>query len=359
MNKILHTMVVAAAMVPSIVVAQDLPTTPLNFSGVIFANYQYHTAAPLKSFNQFDLERAYLTFQLATSENTQIRVTTDVFQTDSSGWGVRAKYAYLQHTYFKDISGMTSTAQFGMVPTAFPVYEENFWPRWIAPTATDRTGINATADLGVDNMIVFPGQLGELYTGITNGNGYSFSETDRFKDYSARLTFTPMTGGQGMLKTFSLTGWGVIGRTASRFVNQGVGTGLLRDRFGIFAGIHDPNFVLAGDWVTTKFGGERGVSAANRLAYDSTGQVLSAYTVIKPFALMKSDMAQPLGVVFRWDRVKANNDFDPHYTFVVAGLSWDLNPKTAFSVDYQEQMPKDGSIAPTLKTYYFHVRADF
>ncbi|MFL5556276.1 MAG: hypothetical protein ACJ78D_10825, partial [Gemmatimonadaceae bacterium] len=38
---------------------------PVDFSGVIYANYQYRgDAGPAKSTNKFDLERAYLTFRM-------------------------------------------------------------------------------------------------------------------------------------------------------------------------------------------------------------------------------------------------------------------------------------------------------
>ena len=53
---------------------------PIDFSGVIYANYQYRgdKGAPNPS-NKFDLERVYLTFRMPAGDRASIRVTTDVF----------------------------------------------------------------------------------------------------------------------------------------------------------------------------------------------------------------------------------------------------------------------------------------
>ena len=86
--------------------APPKPVTPqLDFSGVVFGNYQYQGAAgATKGQNKFDVERAYLTFKMPAGEHASIRVTGDLFQQTSSpsdayykGWVLRAKYAYLQY----------------------------------------------------------------------------------------------------------------------------------------------------------------------------------------------------------------------------------------------------------------------
>jgi hypothetical protein len=37
----------------------------------------------------------------------------------------------------------------------------------------------------------------------------------------------------------------------------------------------------------------------------------------------------------------------------------DLNKRSALSLDYQEQTPKNGVIAATTKTYFLHMVANF
>src|SRR3984893_4521311 len=54
---------------------------PVDFSGVLYANYQYRgDAGPSKSQNKFDLERAYLTFRMPAGDRASIRITADVYQ---------------------------------------------------------------------------------------------------------------------------------------------------------------------------------------------------------------------------------------------------------------------------------------
>src|SRR6266545_3808946 len=52
----------------------------LNFSGVLFGNYQYRGEAANRAQNRFEVERAYLTFRLAAGKRAGVRVTADVFQ---------------------------------------------------------------------------------------------------------------------------------------------------------------------------------------------------------------------------------------------------------------------------------------
>jgi hypothetical protein len=353
-----------ACALPAAAGAQELETVTFNFSGVLYSNFQYRGEAANKGQNKFDLDRAYLNFRIGTSENTQIRITTDVFQQQNNnndsyyrGWTVRAKYAWLQHTYLKSGDGLTSTGFIGMIPTTFITHEEMFWPRWVALTPLELSGAMSSADVGIANSITLPGNKGELYTTVVNGNGYTSRETDRFKDYQARLSLTPLSGGDGMLKTFTLTGWGSMGNTASQF--SSISEGRTRNRYGVFAGVRDPNFMVGGDWISRTDETELGISDDDPMPTETTGSVISAYTHIKPFRMMNRDGGAPLGILFRWDRHKADNDLDPYYSIVIAGLTWDLNKKTAFSVDYQEQTPKDGSAAAVRRTYYMHLKAEF
>src|SRR3569833_2938004 len=116
------------------------PKTPqLDFSGVVFGNYQYHTDAASKDQNKFDVERAYLTFKMPAGDRASIRVTGDLFQQTASGneayykgWVFRAKYAYLQYDYLKAATpaDWNAVARIGLVHTMFIDHEENFWPRW-------------------------------------------------------------------------------------------------------------------------------------------------------------------------------------------------------------------------------------
>jgi hypothetical protein len=278
----------AIAASASMLSAQTQVTIPpIDFSGVIYSNFQYRTDAQAKDFNKFDIERVYLTFRMPAGDRTSIRVTTDVFQQQNAanaayyaGWTLRLKYAYLQYNYLTGpASGFTAVARMGMLHTVVVDHEEQFWPRWIAQTAVERSGLNTSADAGVATVLTLPNKWGEIYGAVTNGPGYTSRETDRFKDPQVRLTITPLANsGSRLLSTFAISPWYYKGEVASRFVAGGagqvgpVGEGLKRDRYGVFAGLRDPRLTLGAHYVQFKGEGETGnnTGLSPRVVVDST-----------------------------------------------------------------------------------------
>lgn len=353
-------------------------TIPIDFSGVVFGNYQYQGAAgPNKGQNKFDLERAYLTFKMAAGDRASIRITGDVYQqtvpgNDSyyKGWVLRAKYAYLQYDFLKATTpgDFAFTSRIGLVHTMLIDHEENFWPRWISQTPVERAGFFSSADAGIAGILTLPNRTGELYTAITNGSGYASRETDRFKDYQARLTLTPLTSTQiSYLRTFAIDGWVYRGALASKYVNGGagqigpIGSGLDRNRYGVFAGIRDPRIVLGVDYAQRSDGGDTGANTvvSPRGVADSTGRLVSGYVVAKPFKMVDATSMIPLGVVVRYDQVTPNTSTSPKINTFIGGLSWDLNKKSSISFDYQEVTPASGAIVTPTKTYFMHWVANF
>ncbi len=348
---------------------------PVDFSGVLFANFQYRgDKGAQKAQNKFDLERAYLTFRMPAGDRASIRITADVFQQTGTpndafyrGWVVRAKYAYLQYDYLKSAS-WNATARAGLIHNVVIDHIEGFWPRWISQTAVERTGFFSSADAGVGTLVTLPNKFGEFYATIVNGPGYTSREIDRFKDYAARLSLTPLSGSSNkIVKTFTLTGWTYIGAVGSAFAAGGggqlgpVGSSLPRTRAGVFVGVRDPRLTFGADWATRKDGKETGANTlvAPIVEVDSTGHLLSGFAMIKPFQLMSARSTLPLGLVARFDRFKPNTANDSYVNTIIGGLTWDLTRKTALSLDYQELTPHNGAISATTKTYFLHLVANF
>jgi hypothetical protein len=348
---------------------------PVDFSGVLYANFQYQGAkGASKSQNKFDLERAYLTFRMPAGDRASIRITADVYQQQTApndayykGWAVRAKYAYLQYDYLKTAS-WTGVVRGGLIHNVVIDHIEQFWPRWISQTAVERSGSFSSADAGVGTLITLPNKFGEFYATIMNGPGYTSRETDRFKDYAARLSITPLSGSSNkIIKSFSLSGWTYIGAIASTFAAGGagqvgaVGSSLPRTRSGVFVGVRDPRLSAGFDWVTRKDGSETGLNTvlSPRVEVDSTRRLISGFATIKPFQLLSDQSSFPLGLIGRWDRYKPSTGADGYVNTVIGGLTWDLNKKSALSLDYQEQTPMNGVIAATTKTYFLHMVANF
>lgn len=350
---------------------------PVDFSGVLYANYQYRgDRGAAKSSNKFDLERAYLTFRMPAGDRASIRVTADVFQQTSAtnnadafyrGWVVRAKYAYLQYDLLRR-PGWNANIRGGLLHNVVIDHVEQFWPRWLSQTPIERAGFFSSADAGVATTITFPNKFGEIYATAVNGPGYTSREIDRFKDYAARLTLTPLSSWNNkVLRTFALSAWTYVGAIGSQFANGGagqigtVGSSMPRTRAGVFAGLRDPRLSVGAEWDTRKDGGETGANtvASPRIEVDTTGRLLAGFIAAKPFQLLNDKSTFPLGIVARWDRFTPNTATNGFVNTIIGGLTWDLNKKTAISLDYQEVTPHSGAVVTPSRTYFMHLVANF
>ena len=352
------------------------PAVPaFNFSGVLYANFQYRgDKGPAKATNKFDVERAYLTFRAAAGDRASVRITADVFQQTATGsdafyrgWVIRAKYAFLQYDFLKGAS-WNGLVKAGLIQTIVIEHVETFWPRWISQSPVERNGFFSSADGGIGALVTLPNKWGEIYTTIANGPGYTSRETDRFKDYAGRVSLTPFGASDiNLLTTFTLTGWTYRGAVASSFVAGGagqigpIGSSLPRNRSGIFVGLRDPRITIGADYATRTEGSETGANTvlSPRVESDSTGRLIAGFTILRPFQIVNEKSTVPLGIVARWDRFKPKRETAPYSDIVIAGLIWDLNKRTSLSLDYQEQTPHGGPVVATAKTYFLHLVANY
>jgi hypothetical protein len=346
------------------------PAPSLNFSGVIYSNYQYRTDAATKNFHKFDRARTYLTFRMPAGDKASIRVTTDVFQQQNAanaayygGWVVRIKYAYLQYDYFKN-ADWAANARLGVVHTVVVDHEEQFFPRWIAQVALERAGYFSSADAGIATTVTLPNKMGEVYGTIVNGVGYGNRETDRFKDFAARVSLTPFANSPTtLLKTITISPWALTGGAPDKIA--GLTSGLRKDRYGIFAGIRDPRLTAGADVAQNPETIESGTTPATRVVSDSTGRVLSAFVWAKPWATNNTSGLKPLGALVRFDKITPRTDGTPSatgladYHFFIGGLTWDLNNRVGLSFDYQEQLPNSIGTVTQSKTWFAHLVANF
>ena len=392
-HRILVSLVAALAGAAHLDAQAAAAPTPLNFSGIIFGSYNFQqstTPSPLNRQidNAFIVDRAYLTFRMPAGEHTSIRITTDIYQTpdttpNANAYAIRAKYAYLQYDATKMDNGLQLTGRIGILQNVVIDHQETFWPRYLSQVAVERAGYFSSADVGVATQVALPNKMGEFYGTITNGPGYTSRETDRFKDFAARLSLTPLANTKDMpplLSTFTITAWGYKGATASGFVNGGpgtdgaIGSALDRSRAGLFVGIKDPRLVVAGEWARRHENGETGANttASPRALTETSGQLLSAYTVIRPLAFASETGKSPFGVVARYDYVKptlSTTGFatvpstDNAYHTAIAGLFWDLSQKAQLALDYQESLASNNALsnAPPAqsKAYFAHFVVNF
>ena len=346
---------------------------PFEFSGVLFANYQYGGAAGARSNNRFDLERAYLTFRAEAGERTSVRITPDVFQQTSSGsdgyyrgWAVRLKYAYADYQLVEGKGdAMRASVRLGMLQTPIIELEEQVWIRGLGPTAVDQTGFFSSADLGATTTLTLPDRLGELLLGVYNGNGYQSRETDRFKDYGARLTLAPFAKRDGALKGFSVSPWIYKGATASRFLaGQGtlepVHASRRRDRYGVLLAVRDPRFQAGVQLARRTEEREQADTTTDLEPLVSTHEnsLLSAHTVLRPFSFTGAAAPWPVSLVARVDR-RGDRDADTESDFRVLGIGYDLSRKATVWLDWQSLQPRGDSATPDTKTWFLHAIVNF
>ena len=370
-----------SAVVPSGLSSQTPATSParqpvaptVNVSGLIFGNYQYQLSGQTKDFNQFLLDRAYVNVRATLGERWSARVTTDVFQSgDQNGWTIRAKYAYFQYDWLKRPS-WNAGLRVGMLQNLLVEHVETFWPRFVSQVAFERSGGFASADVGAAGLVTLPRRFGEVYAQVINGPGYTRRETDRFKDYGARLSITPLAARtQGFLSTLTISPWFYEGAIASTFVNGGaggtispIGNGLPRDRYGVFVGLRDPRLTFGADIgrMHTVTDVLSTVAPAVRVVTDARANVISGFAILRPLAFASSTHRSRVGLIGRYDAVESNTARDDKYHFLIAGLLFDLDTRSTLALDYQEQLRNSG--APTLpapgtfRTAFAHVVVNF
>src|SRR5262249_43414634 len=138
------------------------------------------------------------------------------------GWVVRLKYGYLQYTGLRDHFGTGSnlTGRIGMLHTVVIDHQEGFWPRYFGQVALERNGFMSSADVGAAGIMTFGNKMGEFYADVVNGGGYTAVERDRFKDFQARLSLTPLGNSKDMspiMKSFVISPWYSKGWNPSTF----------------------------------------------------------------------------------------------------------------------------------------------
>jgi len=362
--------------------AQNTVTIPpLDFSGWLFGNYQWRTDPTSEAAtgglpgNKFDIGRAYLTFRMAAGDRGSIRVTTDIFQQSPSayyaGWTVRLKYGYFQYDLTKNllgVQGLGAVGRIGMIQAVMVDYIENYWPRWLGNAAEELNGFYSSADVGAGSLITLPNRHGEIYTVITNGSNYSSGETDRFKDFAARVSLTPFGNDSGFFRTLSITPFYLLGASGSAFAAppNSISEGLQKDRRGIFVGLRDRRLQAGAEFSQRVETAESGVPPA-RAVYDRTSNLTSGFAIVRPFEIANPKKRSPFAIVGRYDNFDSYsrnaglpvNILIPDNKFVVLGVIWDVNARASLALDYQEMKAETNVTTFPTKTLFLHWQATF
>lgn len=344
---------------------------PFAFSGVLYLNYQYGGLAGARSENRFDVDRAYLNFRASSGSRDSIRVTLDVFQQRDAtrdqyyrGWTVRVKYAYLNHDFVEGSGDAVKVwGRIGLLQTVVIEKEEQFWNRGLSQAAVEQAGYFNSADAGVALGISLPDRMGEIYATVVNGSGYQSRETDRFKDFQARLTLTPWARGNSFLRGLQLSPWVSIGGQASAFATrrgtvQPVADARRKDRYGFLTTYRDPRFV-AGLQLARKVDVAETADTTQDVVpttRDVTGNLTSAFVFWRPLGPAPSS---PWSVLARVDDVKPDDDASGTQRRYIVGTSWELSSRTSVTFDVQSLGPRNGLAGTTSRTFFLHFIANY
>lgn len=345
---------------------------PFAFSGVLYLNYQYGGATSNRSDNRFDLERAYLNFRAASGSRDSVRVTLDVYQQrDASrdqyyrGWTMRVKYAYLQHDFLRGSADQARvSARLGLIQTVMIEKEEQYWNRGLSQVAVEQGGYFNSADAGAAVAVSLPGRAGELYATIVNGAGYASRETDRFKDFQARLTLTPWARGGGALRGLQLSPWFSAGARASDFASrrgtvQPVTDARTKNRYGFLATYRDAR-IAAGAHLARKIDvaesadTTRDVSPSTRTV---TGNLVSAFAFVRPLAT--AERSHPWSLLVRADNARPDRSTDGTQRRYIVGSTWDISSRTSLTLDVQSVSPRNGLTGSATRTFFLHLISNF
>lgn len=352
--------------------AQSPAPAPVALSGVLYLNYQYGGSTANRSDNRFDFERAYLNVRASSGSRDSIRVTLDVFQQrDASrdqyyrGWTMRVKYAYLQHDLLRGSARQVRAwARLGLIQTVMVEKEEQFWNRGLSQVAVEQAGYFNSADAGAAVGVTLPNNAGEVYATIVNGAGYASRETDRFKDFQARVSLTPFANGSGPLKGLQLSPWMSLGGRASDYAARRgtvlpVADARQKDRYGFLVTYRDARLVAGANLarrtdVAESADTTRDTAPTTRTV---TGTLTSVFAIVRPLATPARSHAW--SVVLRADDVQPDDAADGTQRRYIAGTSWDLSSRTSVTLDVQSLYPRNGLTGQSSRTFFLHLISNF
>lgn len=345
--------------------------SPFAFSGVLYLNYQYGGLAGARSENRFELERAYLNFRASAGSRDSIRVTLDVFQQRDAtrdqyyrGWAMRVKYAYLNHDFVEGTGDdMKVWGRLGLIQTVVIEKEEQYWNRGLSQVALEQAGFFNSADAGVGLGITLPDRIGEVYATIVNGAGYQSRETDRFKDFQARLTLTPWASGSSFLRGLQLSPWLSLGARSSDFVAgrgtvQPVAEARRKNRYGFLTTYRDSRFVF-GAQIARKIDVAESADTTQDVVpatRDVNGNLTSVFAFWRPLGPASSS---PWSVLGRVDDIKPDDDASGTQRRYIVGTTWELNSRTSVTFDVQSLSPRNGLSGTPSRTYFLHFIANY
>jgi hypothetical protein len=265
------------------------------------------TAVDQKGFNQFSLDRSYITLKSKLTDYTSVTITSDLRSVSGyDGYTMVLKYGYAN---IKMPFKTPLSLSLGLQPTRFLDYNDGqIWGRrYLEKTVGDRTEIWTTADLGatIDYAFGPAGTQGSIGLSIWNGTKYSkLTENNKNKDFNFYAAYKPLINNPNFDRTI-LVGSIYIG-TQNVVIDTSMEAGDYNRQIISLAGkVNYGSYVdLGGEFWSNTLG--QGPDAD-----DLKQSAISFHTALyaKPFVSETSPL-RTLNLLFRYDMFDPNTDSD-------------------------------------------------
>jgi len=256
MKNLLQKTVLLTMIFGAVLTAQDKSAE--KFGAQLFFDYTNHISnSGGNANNEFEINRAYLSYQNNYSEEISYKFIIDGDRTDADNkrLEVFVKNAMIE---YKTKYGTISGGLMGM--NMFTLQEANWGYRFVEKSAMDINKFSSSADLAIGYANTLSGVLDVNFM-ISNGEGFKSSETNRYKKYSLSLAY-------GEKKLFSKNGFN-IGSSVSIEPTQIADKNELTTVYGIFGGFSVSGFRLGAEF-DQKF-------SKNQQSVSKTEMIVSAY----------------------------------------------------------------------------------
>jgi hypothetical protein len=270
-----------------------------------FANGE--TGVDAKGFNQFSLDRSYMSLKSKLTDYTSVTITSDLRTISGyNGYTMILKYGYAN---IKMPFKTPLSLSLGLQPTRFLDYNDSqIWGRrYIEKSIGDRVGFWTTSDLGatIDYAFGPSGTQGSVGLSIWNGTSYSnLIENNKNKDFNFYAAYKPLINNPNFDRTI-LVGSIYMG-TQNIVIDTSMDAGDYNRQIISFAGkVNYGAYIdLGGEYWANTLGEGPGADDLKQTA-------ISFHTALyaKPFVSETSPL-RTLNLLFRYDMLDPNTDSD-------------------------------------------------
>ena len=195
----------------------------ISLSGRAYLRFGYELGESRDDYNEFAIDRIYLTFRSKVSEKSFVEYTLEggeirdadyrlsggSLEKSSTTMDVQTKYFYYE---LNDALYRTGFVRVGQAPQPWVPFLEELWGYRLQGTVfADRSGYLGSTDLGLFFGGKIPRDFGTWHAAFVNGEGWKSSERGKHKDFHLRVTTFPLAGSRSDAKNLFVCGFASTG----------------------------------------------------------------------------------------------------------------------------------------------------